>query len=277
MNVEGSPDGSSMIDARAAVFTSVYCFVSVFAIFASWNFFCYRTLSLEVYENGISEKYKRDYCLPLKCDAATDIFLPVNRTSKYLSSEAYEFAKMHNVADSVLSLYEKDEQAILRNTRSNKKRSKSRTKRKYSIFSGWNGRKINPCFVLPIDKKFFWLSSPFGKRKKVDGTQGFHHGIDMASPYGTSVKAVGNGVVIQAEYVKGYGNVVVISHDRRYKTRYAHLSSILVRVGQRVRSGKIIGKVGATGYVRKSGKDASHLHFEVEIDGKRMNPICFFK
>lgn len=130
-------------------------------------------------------------------------------------------------------------------------------------------------FFFPIERSHYWLSSRFGPRKKSNGTWGFHHGVDMAACKGTLVKAAAAGVVTEARYASGYGNVVVIAHNKKYKTRYAHLSAISTYVGQEVKRGQLIGKVGDTGCVRKSGKDASHLHFEVVANGKRVNPMYF--
>ena len=73
----------------------------------------------------------------------------------------------------------------------------------------------------------------------------------------------------------GQRNFVMIYHDKQYKTRYAHLDSINVHVGQIVKAGQQIATVGDTGFVRKSGKDASHLHFEIYQDGQRVNPLNF--
>lgn len=128
-------------------------------------------------------------------------------------------------------------------------------------------------FSLPIEKNRFWLSSLFGARKKPNGQWGFHHGIDMAAQRGTPAKASAAGIVEQAGYANGYGNTVLISHDRVYKTRYAHLDVINVQVGQKVTKGQKIGAVGDTGFTRKVGKDASHLHFELYEHGKKINPL----
>lgn len=128
-------------------------------------------------------------------------------------------------------------------------------------------------FSLPIEKNRFWLSSLFGARKKPNGQWGFHHGIDMAAQRGTPAKASAAGIVEQAGYANGYGNTVLISHDRVYKTRYAHLDVINVQVGQKVIKGQKIGAVGDTGFTRKVGKDASHLHFELYEHGKKINPL----
>ncbi|MDZ4123964.1 MAG: M23 family metallopeptidase, partial [Hydrogenophaga sp.] len=121
----------------------------------------------------------------------------------------------------------------------------------------------------------FWLSSRFGARRNPNGSYGFHFGMDMAAPKGTPVKAAAGGVVILAQRVQGYGNIIEIAHNRKYRTRYAHLDEILVRVGRQINRGDLIGKVGDTGRVRSAGKDASHLHFEVSAFGKRLNPMHF--
>jgi murein DD-endopeptidase MepM/ murein hydrolase activator NlpD len=119
------------------------------------------------------------------------------------------------------------------------------------------------------------MSSPFGPRKNPNGSYGFHTGIDLAAVRGTPVKAATSGVVLQAGCYKGYGNMVLLKHDYNVKTRYAHLSKIDVSVGQSVDRGDIIGRVGNTGHVRRRrGRDGSHLHFEVYVAGKRVNPLA---
>ncbi|HJM68900.1 MAG TPA: M23 family metallopeptidase [Candidatus Babeliales bacterium] len=130
-------------------------------------------------------------------------------------------------------------------------------------------------FSWPLDRERFWISSFFGRRKRSDGSWGFHRGIDLAALRGTPIKAVASGKVIEAGFVKGYGNTILIMHNDKYKTRYAHLQKLRVKPGQIVRRGQFIGTVGATGYVRKSGRDASHLHFEVHRLGKQINPLYY--
>jgi murein DD-endopeptidase MepM/ murein hydrolase activator NlpD len=135
-------------------------------------------------------------------------------------------------------------------------------------------RSIKECgFIWPIDADKFWLSSLFGPRKRVDGTWGFHHGIDMAAVKGTLVKAARAGTIVEAGFQTGYGNTVVVQHSDALKTRYAHLHTIRVYMGQKIKQGVIIGTVGETGFIRKKGKDGSHLHFEVYEKGKRVNPM----
>lgn len=127
----------------------------------------------------------------------------------------------------------------------------------------------------PIDRHEFWLSSPFGVRRNPGGF-GFHYGIDMAAVRGVPVHAAADGVVVDAQRRKGFGNAVVIAHNQKYQTRYAHMDSIAVRVGRHVHQGQLVGRVGATGNTRsKKGGDASHLHFEVMAYGKRVNPMHY--
>lgn len=133
-------------------------------------------------------------------------------------------------------------------------------------------------FEWPLERHEFWLSSLFGWRR-IRGQVKFHYGIDMAAVKGTKVKAAASGRVIQAGYAPGFGNTVLLEHNGVYRTRYAHLYSIAVKQGQQVSSGQYIGKVGDTGHTlsskRGSGRDASHLHFEVYKQGTRVNPLRY--
>lgn len=130
-------------------------------------------------------------------------------------------------------------------------------------------------FHWPLQLHHFWLSSLFGARKKANGKPGFHYGIDLAAMKGTPIKAAAAGTIIQAEYVPGYGNNILIQHNPYYRTRYAHLEKIHARVGQKVAQGQLIGTVGDSGAVRKSGRDASHLHFEIYHNGSHVNPLRY--
>ncbi len=132
-------------------------------------------------------------------------------------------------------------------------------------------------FIWPIRLDEFWISSFFGPRKKPTGGWGYHSGLDLAACKGTLVHAAGEGVVTEATFMPGYGNYVLIVHNEEYKTRYAHLDKILVKRGQNVLCGDLVGKVGATGTVRKTTKNGSgsHLHFEVYQQNKRVNPLYF--
>lgn len=128
----------------------------------------------------------------------------------------------------------------------------------------------------PLGKNKFWLSSFFGMRYDRARGHKFHYGIDLAARKGTKVYTVAGGVVKEAGRLAGYGNTVLVQHNQRFKTRYAHLNTMVVKVGQKITQGDLIGTVGNTGFVVRTGKgDASHLHFEV-YDGKtQVNPLKF--
>lgn len=118
----------------------------------------------------------------------------------------------------------------------------------------------------------FHLSSPFGgRRDPVYGGHENHTGQDFASERGNPVYATGDGIVEKAKsQFGGYGNEIVINHGYGYRTRYAHLSVMLVREGVKVHRGDKIGAVGNTG--KSTGP---HLHYEVEYRGNRVNPMKY--
>lgn len=116
------------------------------------------------------------------------------------------------------------------------------------------------------------ISSPFGWRiHPLLGTQRFHTGVDIPAPLGTDVIAVEDGQVISAGYLGAYGNYIVIDHGGGLSSMYAHLSAILVREGQEVKRGQVIGRVGSTGW-----STGPHLHFEIRLGGEPTNPLQYY-
>jgi murein DD-endopeptidase MepM/ murein hydrolase activator NlpD len=96
--------------------------------------------------------------------------------------------------------------------------------------------------------------------------------MDFTAPTGTEIYATGNGVVVDVVYsARGYGNTIIIDHGYSYKTLYAHLSKPLVKPGNKVRRGDVIGLVGSTGMSM-----APHLHYEVRKNDEPINPINFY-
>ncbi len=113
-----------------------------------------------------------------------------------------------------------------------------------------------------------WISSHYGYRPDpFTGHRALHRGVDFAGRSGTRIVSVAPGVVAFAGYKPGYGYVVEVTHPTGYLTRYGHNSRNLVRTGQTVQKGDAIAVIGSTG--RSTG---THVHFEVERDGKILNP-----
>lgn len=113
------------------------------------------------------------------------------------------------------------------------------------------------------------LTSRFGyRRDPFTGKRAYHTGIDIANRYGTKVYAAREGKVIFTGERYRYGRTIIIAHSFGYKTVYGHLSSIRVQRGQKVNKGQVIGYLGNTG--RSTG---SHLHFEVWLKGRLINPL----
>ncbi len=117
-----------------------------------------------------------------------------------------------------------------------------------------------------ISSRFGYRSDPFRHRLAL------HAGIDFKAPYGAPIRATAPGVVTRAGWTGSYGRLVEIRHDNGVVTRYAHQSRVLVRVGQRVKAGDIIGRLGNTG--RSTGP---HLHYETRLHGRPVNPARFWK
>lgn len=112
------------------------------------------------------------------------------------------------------------------------------------------------------------VSSRYGYRKSRGD---FHGGIDLCGHYGDNIYAYKLGVVSSVKYSnRSYGNQVLITHNDGTQTRYAHMSSIVVKQGQSVSCGQIIGHMGSTG-----NSTGNHLHFEVIINGKTVNPYNY--
>ena len=115
------------------------------------------------------------------------------------------------------------------------------------------------------------ISSVFGYRvHPITGVRTKHMGVDIPGRLNTPVYAARKGKVIFAGYSGGYGNLVIVRHDKGYTTYYGHLNSITTRVGSTVGVGVMIGRMGSTG--RSTG---SHLHFEVRRNGVALNPADF--
>jgi murein DD-endopeptidase MepM/ murein hydrolase activator NlpD len=128
--------------------------------------------------------------------------------------------------------------------------------------------------LMPLGKPVSGsISSAFGKRPDpINGKNAFHEGVDIRGERGEKVFATASGKVTQAFKNGGYGNYVEIDHGNGYRTVYAHLQNYLVKPGETVEQGQVIGQVGDSG--RSTG---AHLHYEIRLGNKPINPTKFMK
>lgn len=119
----------------------------------------------------------------------------------------------------------------------------------------------------------YQYSSGFGVRfDPFNGNAAMHTGVDMTGHQGEEIHATADGVVSRAAWFGGYGNCVDLEHGKGIATRYGHMSRILVQPGQTIHKGDVVGLMGSTG--RSTG---THLHYEVRIDGRAVNPMPFLQ
>lgn len=139
-----------------------------------------------------------------------------------------------------------------------------------------SGRFAWPTAATTITSRFGWRSSP------LPGASSFHEGLDIAGPAGTPIFAAESGEVVKVHYpypnqtyggrATGNNNHVVIKHSNGISTAYLHMKSINVSVGQKVSRGQNIGTIGSTGF-----STGPHLHFEVRINGRHVDPLPYLR
>ena len=130
-----------------------------------------------------------------------------------------------------------------------------------------------PDFFPLNTENFKRLSSGYGYRvhplhRKIKK----HKGLDLVAKKGSTVYASARGTVLESGYDKGYGNYILLLHGQHTTTLYAHLLGSIVKKGRTVKKGQIIGAVGDSGMVT-----GPHLHYEIRIKGKRVNPLLLWK
>lgn len=142
---------------------------------------------------------------------------------------------------------------------SEEEQEKQKQEEENSTIANINGIKIATQPVSGI------ISSRYGVSSRIRSSD--HTGLDIATSTGTPIKVVASGTVTNASYKGSYGNLVKIDHGNGVETWYAHTSKMYVTEGQKVNAGEVIAAVGSTG-----NSTGAHLHFEIRIDGKHINP-----
>jgi murein DD-endopeptidase MepM/ murein hydrolase activator NlpD len=122
--------------------------------------------------------------------------------------------------------------------------------------------------IWPVEGR---LEGHFGRRTDpFSGEGAFHRGVDISAPVGTPIRAAADGIVLHAQFMSGYGRLVVIDHGNGVQTYYAHMSRFAVVPGQEIRQNEVVGAVGTSGR-----STAPHLHYEVRLRGSAENPIRY--
>ncbi len=122
------------------------------------------------------------------------------------------------------------------------------------------------CFIWPIKGR---ISSPFGKKRTYNGVEkSYHSGLDIASPKGTEISVIADGEVLLAEKDLFYtGATVIVDHGSGLTSSYSHMTDILVKPGQKIKQGSVVGTVGSTGM-----STGPHLHLAIDWNGIRIDP-----
>ena len=137
-------------------------------------------------------------------------------------------------------------------------------------------RTVHQLRTIPLRKPIegdIDMSSPFGMRMDpfLRGPA-IHSGLDLRGDTGDPVRATANGTVVTASWQGGYGNMIEIDHNNGLSTRFGHLSKMEVKVGQNVKMGEVIGRIGSTG--RSTGP---HLHYETRVNDTAVDPQKFLR
>lgn len=131
------------------------------------------------------------------------------------------------------------------------------------VMQNFGGKMIWPISGS-ITSEFGWRTHP------IFGSQRFHSGLDIGGDYGMAIHAAASGVVIEAGWIGGYGNTIMIEHGSGIVTLYGHNESLAVSVGQQVSQGEVVAYCGSTG-----NSTGPHCHFEVRVNGEPVNPLDY--
>ncbi|MDR1950746.1 MAG: M23 family metallopeptidase [Bacteroidales bacterium] len=195
---------------------------------------------------------------------------PPKKDARLLGNETYEQFRANSSADLIINTSLKVDDLT--------KRTYAQSRSFDDVFKMAKSKKemlaAMPA-ILPVNKKSAQVHSGFGLRMHpVWRVYQPHTGVDFKGPVGTPIYATGDGVVTQSGHSKGYGGygiVIELNHGFGFQTLYGHLSRSAVRIGQKVKRGDLIGYMGNTGT-----STGSHLHYEVILHGRKVNPVNYF-
>lgn len=242
----------------------------------------FRLYSVYDTQNYHHEYFEETYCSVIEDDVTNDSLENIMENSvrsasvlpsviKEVEPIIIEKDETENIKKSTISLT-----SSATNSYINKKANEQEVKNFEELLSGLSKKLIYNKYtpsVLPVKKEYSKICSPFGNRKHpILNVSKKHEGVDYDAPHGADVFASANGLVTKAGWLKGYGRIVIIKHADNTETRYGHLSKILIKKGDLVNGGEIIGKVGNTGL-----STTSHLHYEIRIKNCPVNPTFYHK
>jgi murein DD-endopeptidase MepM/ murein hydrolase activator NlpD len=147
-----------------------------------------------------------------------------------------------------------------------------------ALFDSWKKLDDQQTILVSIPSRkpvgdMAGLTSNYGVRSDpFRGGRAMHSGVDIPGAHATPILATADAVVGRTGWVGGYGNLVELEHGKSIQTRYGHMSAIAVAPGQKIKRGQVIGYMGSTG--RSTG---THLHYEVRIEGRAVNPMPFLQ
>ena len=208
----------------------------------------------------------------IKADLAEKKKITEELKAKQINAEAELQSKLQE-ANSLLLKYQTDSatmQKALSEAQALEDALNAEIQKKLEELEAQKNAYVGGKFIWPVDIQYSYLSSYFGMRD-MDGDgvrEQFHGGIDIPANYGSNVYAVNGGTVVTATYHSSYGYYVLIDHGGGIATLYAHNSKLCVTAGQTVKQGDIIAKIGSTG-----DSTGCHCHFEVRVNGVRVDPL----
>ncbi len=226
------------------------------------------------YDRMLSNQYKQEQADLEKAVEELNVSIQMQEEAKKnLESEKASYEKLAAECESYINALAADEAASLQAYQENQQKEAELDQQLANYLKELQEKQkkeyVGGVFGWPLPLSCNRISSYFGVRT-LNGITESHGALDIPAPVNTAIYAANAGTVLKAEYHYSYGNYILIDHGGGQSTLYAHCNSISVSVGDTVSKGQQIGKVGTTGY-----SFGYHLHFEVRINGTRVDPLGY--